>query len=55
MNWLAIFLVMIIAIFSTDLINSVKDQRQFDLTDDYVTAPVFGIIFITALLGGLLL
>lgn len=55
MNWLAVFLVMIIAIFSTDLINSVRDRRQFDLTDDYVTAPVFGIIFLAALLSGLFL
>ena len=55
MNWSVLVLVMMVAIFSTELINSVRDRRAFDLTDDYVTAPVFGLIFLAALLSGLLL
>ena len=55
MNWSVLVLVIIMAIFSTELVNSVKDRREFDLTDDYVTAPVFGLIFLAALLSGLLL
>jgi len=55
MNWWIAIMVMAMAIFSTELINSVKDRSEFSLADDYVTAPVFGLLFIAALLSALVL
>ena len=55
MNWWIVIMVIAMAIFSTELVNSVKDRRKFSLADDYVTASVFGLLFITALLSALVL
>ena len=55
MNWSVIILIMVMAIFSNELAKSAKDHNEFSLVDDYITAPVIGLIFLAALLSGLAL
>lgn len=54
MNWTVVILFIIMSIFATELVDSVRDRREFNLADQYVTAPILGLIFLAALLSGLL-
>lgn len=55
MNWAAVILFIVMSIFTSELVDSVRGRREFNLADQYVTAPFLGIIFLAALLSGLLL
>ena len=55
MNWAVVILFIVMSIFTSELVDSVRNRRKFDLADQYVTAPFLGIIFLAALLSGLLL
>lgn len=53
MNWAAVVLFVVMSIFTSELVDSMRGRREFDLADQYVTAPFLGIIFLAALLSGL--